>query len=523
MKKITAIVLSGVMLIATSCNKYLDINTNPNSATSAIPEYILPQAIAYTANLANSFNTYGAQVGGYSANAGGYGGFGTAFTYNFASSDYSGLFTSSYDNLEDYQSIIEQAKLDPTYSYYNAAAKIMRAYHYEWLVDTYNDVPYTNALKGLGNLTPAYSAAADIYKDLAVQLDSAILLINNGPSVLGIKSIGQTNDGLFGGNLTKWKQFANTLKLRILVRGRGKVTFANSSFDAAGFLTTDATINPGYARDNGKQNPKWNTWAFSYTGSDANKAWMPSTFARAFYDNVKLKDNGRGKAMYLNFPTTSTNQLGQETNTTVTIASCPSGSFWYPSSNRDGKSAGASTGALKGPEAPMPIITAAESYFIQAEAALTGIITGNVTTLFNSGIAASYNYLYTTPDGKLSGDPVADLATYKADNVSSPLVDITLATTTAQKLEAIITQKWIALNFVNSDQSWNDYRRTGYPVVATGAGATAIQSFASKVSESTRPDRLPTRILYPPTEGSYNSANVPKGISPFTSLIFWAK
>jgi len=79
------------------------------------------------------------------------------------------------------------------------------------------------------------------------------------------------------------------------------------------------------------------------------------------------------------------------------------------------------------------------------------------------------------------------------------------------------------LNFVNSDQSWNDYRRTGYPAVVTTAGASAAQTFASKFSESTRPDRLPTRILYPPSEGSYNSANVPKGISPFTSLIFWAQ
>jgi hypothetical protein len=76
---------------------------------------------------------------------------------------------------------------------------------------------------------------------------------------------------------------------------------------------------------------------------------------------------------------------------------------------------------------------------------------------------------------------------------------------------------------VNSEQSWNDYRRTGYPSVVTTAGATATQTFASKYSESTRPDRLPTRLLYPPSEGSYNSANVPKGISPFTSLIFWAQ
>ena len=109
MKKITAIILSGLVLVASSCSKQLDINNNPNAATSATPELILPQALNYTAGQMNSFNTYGAQVGGYSANAGGYGGFGTAFTYNFASSDYGGLFTTSYDLLEDYQSIINQS------------------------------------------------------------------------------------------------------------------------------------------------------------------------------------------------------------------------------------------------------------------------------------------------------------------------------------------------------------------------------------------------------------------------------
>ncbi|MEY4278703.1 MAG: hypothetical protein RL377_707 [Bacteroidota bacterium] len=524
MKKITAIILSGVMLIASSCSKQLDINANPNSATSATPELILPQALNYTAGLLNSFNTYGAQVGGYAANAGGYGGFGTAFTYNFASGDYGGLFTSSYDLLEDYQSIINQSQGVATNNYFNAIGKIMKSLHFQLLVDTYNDVPYSQALQGASVLSPRYDAAADIYKDLAIQLDSAITLINAGSSVVGIKTPSATQDGLFGGNMTKWKQLANTVKLRILVRGNGKVTFANSTFSSDGFLTTDALINPGYTRDNGKQNPKWNTWGWSYTGAAGNKAWMPTTFAKAFYDGVKLVDYGRGRALYYNFPSTSTNQLGQETNSTVTIAPSPEGSFWYPSSSRVGTSAGNATGALKGPNAGMPLITAAESYFLQAEGVLKGIVTGTAATLYNNGITASFRYLYALPDGTFGTlVPATDAATYLTDNASSPLVNFSLATTPAQQLEAIITQKWIALNFVNSDQAWNDYRRTGYPTLVNTPGASATQTFASKYSESTRPDHLPTRILYPPSEGAYNSANVPKGISPFTSLIFWAQ
>ncbi len=520
MKKIIAIILSGVVIFGTSCQKYLDVNQNPNQATSATPKLILPQALTYTAGNLNSFNSYGAQVGGYSANAGGYGGFGTAITYNFSSSDYSGLFTSSYDNLEDYQSIINQTQGSAVNSYYNAVARIMRVLHFQLLVDTYNDVPYTEALQGAAKLTPHYTDAKVIYKDLADQIDTALATIATGAITPSVTPLG-TSDVMFAGDMTKWKQFANTLKLRILVRGNGKVTFSNNTFDPAGFLTADATINPGYTRDNGRQNPKWINWAWdAVSGSAGNKAWMPTTFARTFYDGLNITDNGRGKALYYQFPITPTNQLGNEG---VAVVSSPEGSFWYPSSSRSGTTAGNATGALKGPEAPMPVITAAESYFIQAEAALVGITSGTVSTLFNNGITASFKYLYTLPSGTVSGSPAADVATYLSDNASSYLVNFSLAATPAQQLEAIITQKWVALNFVNSEQSWNDYRRTLYPKLVSTPGATAIQTFASKVSESTRPDKLPTRILYPPTEGSYNSANVPKGIVPFGSLIFWAQ
>lgn len=509
------------MVFGTSCKKYLDINTNPNSATSAsaTPELLLPAAMVSTANNLNGFNSYGAQLVGYMANAGGYGGFGSSISYNFSASDFSGRWSTTYDNLEDYQTILDKSASNATYSYYEAVARIMKALGFQLLVDAYNDVPYTDALKGGDNLTPTYTDAKVIYKDLADQLDKAIATIKKGQTTAGVVPL-STNDVMFGGDMTKWIQFANTLKLRIILHSNGKVTFTNTNFDAAGFLTEDAMINPGYTRDNAKQNPKWNTWGFGYTGSDANKAWMPNIFVYSFYSGAKLSDAGRGAAIYYKFPSTGTNRLGVESNS---IQSSPSGSFWYPSNNRSGASAGNATGVLKGPNAPMPVITAAESYFLQAEALVRGILTtGDANALFNSGIVASFRYLYMLPDGTTSGDPDGDAATYITDNSASYLVNFSLATTTAQKIEAIITQKYIALNMVNSDEAWNEYRRTHYPAIISTAGATGIQTFASSVSESTAPDKLPTRILYPSSEGSYNTANVPKGISPYTSKIFWA-
>src|SRR5678810_219532 len=105
MKK-TLIALAAVMVIATSCDDYLDINTNPNKPTSVTPNLVLPQAIAATAIILNQYNNYGMQIGGYAANAGGYGGFNETVSYAYTPNNYSNLWSITYDNLEDYQYII---------------------------------------------------------------------------------------------------------------------------------------------------------------------------------------------------------------------------------------------------------------------------------------------------------------------------------------------------------------------------------------------------------------------------------
>jgi hypothetical protein len=517
MKKINTIILAGMLLLGASCKKELDINNNPNNATYATPALVLPQALTATANNLNGFNTMGAELVGYAANAGGYGGFGTAISYNFSSSDFIGRWSSTYDNLEDYQYIINSSKGNAQLSYYLGVARVMKALSFQLLVDNYNDVPYSQALLGAANLTPKYDDAKTIYKSLADELDSAMNNLKTGDVTPSVTPLG-SSDVMFGGNVTKWKQFINTLKLRILVRGNGFVTFSNKTFSTDGFLAEDALINPGFKRDNGRQNPKWNTWGFGSTGSDATKSWIPNKYVFAFYDGTKLSDPGRGAATYYKFPATGLNRLGVEN---TTIPNCPPGSFWYPSTSRTGATAGATTGPLKGPSAGYPVITAAEAYFLRAEAGLVGITTENPTTMFNSGIDASFRYVYTAEDGIAPTTSSAATTTYLAANTASYLANLAVATTTAQKLEAIITQKYIALNFVNSEEAWNEYRRTGYPKVVPGGPDYA--TFASTVSESTRPDKLPTRILYPSSEGAYNSSNMPKGISPFTSLIFWAK
>jgi hypothetical protein len=108
---------------------------------------------------------------------------------------------------------------------------------------------------------------------------------------------------------------------------------------------------------------------------------------------------------------------------------------------------------------------------------------------------------------------------YRLNNVASRLVNIGLASTFEQRLEAIITQKYIAMLMSTSDEAYNEFRRTGYPVTSPG-GAPAVDIASNKSNVTERFDRLPTRVLYPSSEQSYNAANY-KAIDHKTDLIFW--
>jgi hypothetical protein len=523
MKKII-LILTLMIFILTSCSKYLDINTNPNSAISAIPSTVLPLAIVNTASFVSNLNNYGSQTVGYAANAGGYGGYGSSWTYNYLPSDGEGYWDLGYTTLENFENIVNSTQGSDVNAYYNATSKIMEAFIFQNLVDEFNDIPYTQSLKGAGQFQPVYDKATAIYPSLALLLDSAVAEINSADQFT--TPIPTGSDPLFGGNMVSWKRFANTLKLRLIVRASSVVTFANKTFTADGFLTDDAIVNPGYTLANstsGSQvSPSWNAWVTNYAGSRQGNAWIPASYVYGYYDGHKLVDPARGLAIYYNFPSTPYNQLGIMPPSN-TLTSPATAGAWY-SGGGSGTSLGSAIGVLKGPNMGEPLLLLAESDFLQAEAALRGIISGSDATLFNNGVTASFRYLYKTPNNSVATgmNPAADAATYFSANSTNYLTNYSLAVTTAQKTEAIITQKYIALNFIHGQEAWSEYRRTGYPVSSSTLINNPFGAIASTQSQATRADHLPTRLPYPASEANYNAANVPQNISVYTTTIFWA-
>lgn len=520
MKKLSIYIFMGLLAVVsfTSCQKFLDINENPNSPATSTPELVLPQAIVRVAALVPGYNDYGARIVGYEANAGGVSGWGAFVSYNYTTGDHQGLFDNTYKSLEDLQVVIDLSQGDDSKKAFVASAMILKAYNFQNLVDTYNDIPYTEALKGAAFLQPKYDKAEDIYKALADSLDVAMNIL----SAEQTSTLFRNSDKLFKGDINSWIKFANTLKLRLIVRSNGKVNFSNKTFNPLGFLTEDAMVNPGYSQTDGKQNPTWNTWAYSASGTAPTAASqrIPTPYVLSFYDGNKITDPVRIDLTFNKGIAVPTNQLGYQGDD---AKKGPSPSAWFVGVDlKDYKK----VGILKGPEAGQPLMLAAESYFLQAQANL-GKILGtpqDAAINYENGVKASFRYLSMNSAGNITRNVDEDYTNYVEANKASKLVDFSLATTDEERLEAIVTQQYIAYNMILGHQAWYEFLRTGYPTITgTNSRDNMRRTFVSFTSESTAANKLPTRILYPASEYKYNEKNVPTGISAFSSKIFWAK
>jgi hypothetical protein len=525
----TVLIAAAALALPVSCD--LDINDNPNSATAAVvtPDLTLPAAIAST--VYTQVNRYGyataAYLLGYQVPGDGVSGFGDVYTYNFTASFIVEAWTEIFSDLRDFNSIIKKAEEDPRYALYGGIARILKAYDYHLLTDAYGDVPYTEGLQGEENLAPAFDKSADVYRALVGELDEAIVILKaNRDNVGGVLGLNANSDPVFGGNYTKWIQFANNIKLRLLVRARGTeldafVQSAFATFSSEGFLKEDVLVNPGYNASS-QQNPYWTVYHSSVAGVITQPArfFIPSKYILSFYNGGKLTDDGRGALVYKGWPNVPAYQLGNEDPGrphTLEYA-------WFTGTGIT-TSASDASGILKSRSAPAPLFFAFETHFLLAEAALYGYSpdgNSDAKTHFVNGIAASFDFLLRFGAGNtlLAGaDPAQDAAGYIAANSGSYLANFDLAATEEQKLEAIITQKYIASNILNSNEAWNEFRRTGYPKIS---GTAPEDTFVSIQSTSTRADKLPVRLIYPQSEYNLNG-NTPKIPNAYSNPLFWDK
>ena len=502
MKKQFTIFSAAVLVLGLgSCSKsYFDINNNPNAATSASAQLVLPNALTVTgSNQEVPFNTLNAWLG-YLGQSGSYAtGAGDIASYKQTTNTADGLWQNRYRNLADYD-YVEKNGATQKLPFYQAAAKVMKAFVFEQLVDMFNNVPYTQALEGTNIITPKYDDAQSIYNAITLQLDSAILLLAR-PDAIGDKTYDVLfGKNFFGGSYTTalenlyWTKFANTLKLRILLRQSqisSQASFiageiAKITANGAGFLDYDAGVNPGYSNNTSQQNPQWGFFVnllgkpTSGGGADFWKANQYSISWMTTHNDPRLTQIYKPGSAGM-----TGSVLGSTNNPAGTNAATPG------------------PGILQSVSQTTILISAAESYFLQAEADVRGWLGGSAQNDYNSGVQASFDYLG-------AGSSAGYIT--QSDNQTN----FGAAAGTSEQLACIMRQEWIANNQINPFETWCNYRRLHLPADLP----LSISPFLDQT-----PASIPIRFLYPTSEYNTNSANVnAEGtIDYHKTQIFWNK
>lgn len=486
MRKILIIfILSGFFM---SCEDYLDVNTDPNNPTEVGPELILPVAQNYTARWMHtdrSVSHLGNMIMYNWSESAGYSWYNDEFLYRAdATTFYSQIFDNAYSAaLKQYSDLRD---LDgELYGAYIAIGKIMESYTFQILVDFYGDIPYSEALQRSLEANPAYDDAQSIYDNLIVELTAAIELLN-AAEASELSILPEEDDLMFSGDLTRWKQFANTVKLRILtresdVKDNAYITqeLAAIAAEGSGYITEDVTVDPGYLDEESKQNPFWEDFG---AGPDGTPTLTNLATSASDYIIDYLNSTGDTRIDYI-YEEPATGHLG-----------VPQGIVALQEDYHSDLVSNIGPGILIGPDQASVIFTLAERYFNEAELALEGF-GGDPEALYNAGVTASFESL---------GLTAADATTYLSQNI-----DRVNYAASDDPLEAIITQKWLATNGMTAEQAWFDWVRTGFP-----AGLPVSQEVANLVR--------PVRLSYPASEIGANKANVPTQPDVFSSKVFWA-
>ena len=212
------------LLVVASCTKKLDTNLHdPNGTPSSQltgKDYFAGSLVEviYNKSGINLYNStdnydYANQWMGYFARNYGWapsGGQQTMEDFQLTNNFGNGVWGSLYHNIYDLNFVIANSSKN---SILPGAARALRTMLFQELVDQYGNIPYSQAENPLLTLTPGYDSAATIYKDLIPQLDTALSVIAASQSTGD-----DASDVMFQGNKTLWSQFANTIKLRILLR-----------------------------------------------------------------------------------------------------------------------------------------------------------------------------------------------------------------------------------------------------------------------------------------------------------------
>ncbi len=522
-----------VLLFAISCSDFDEINVKPNAFTSdevSAKYFVTETQIQLYAP--NRYPYWRAQLIHWDRFAGqfcfGFNGSwwtdGLSYTYD------SGYTDAAYDYLAGYTSSLsaflnfvkEGGELE-NQNYY-AIGLIMKGLYYQTYTDVFGMVPYSEALNP-DIITPVYDSQAAIYEGVINELNEAMEIIGSSTVTGEGVELLSVNDLFFGGDLQQWKKLANTLKLRMALRAQGApgADFANAAITeamAADLLVAE-TDNALMEKDT--EISQWSNAAYGdvWYNFGVGSNW---TVGKTLVDYLQNNNDprlpmyaqpidggevvftepveGEGAALFtkhVDFILAQLDNAGVSytrvdgTNVdgqaTVTINVATDTPYYVGQPTRlNGLIYTHVKEALFSRPAqliinaknqgndifPEIVFTAAEGNFLQAEAIVKGLATGDAQTLYQDGIRQAM---------KIWGVDDASIETFLATESMAQLDGSAEA-----NLEKISIQRWIAA-YTDGSEAWSIVRDSGYPSELS-AGVSDYDLYSAGTLNGAYPQRM---------------------------------
>jgi len=503
MKKILKIYLLPAVLLlftANGCKKTFLADSVNNNVPTSVPASLLLNGILYNLvdfpdNSAEIYDQYYIYNYNYYGNN----------QYDFGSGD------NYYTTLKNVVLMEQQATKagSPAVNPYSALGKFFRAYFFSKMSLEEGDIPMTQALQGIGKLTPAYDSQKAVFLQSLAWLESAnadltALIAAGGNSVSG--------DFFFNGDLNKWQKVINAFHLRLLIElskktgdsdlavasqfaaivgNPAKYPLMTSSADNLQFAFVAPTNyypqTPDNFGQNGSRQNSSQTYISLLTSIQDPRVYAVAEPARHLVDDLHQN------------PTDFSSFVGADPGLDLGIMYANANAQDYSFLNRH-RYYSTFTGE------PSIQIGFPEQEFNIAEGINRGWVAGNAENYYIAGIQASQasygiplNGTYTAYFYRPGASGVANLGNYDTFNINvnwntyyaQPAVKYTPGAT---GLTQILQQKYLALFRHSGLEAYFQFRRTGVPTFTTGPGTGNGQ-------------RIALRFQYPSSERSANTAN----------------
>ncbi|MCG1036593.1 SusD/RagB family nutrient-binding outer membrane lipoprotein [Polaribacter sargassicola] len=461
-------------VIAFSSCEDLDINDNPNNVSETHPDLLLTNIITTAFQVQGTGAMYASRMIVQTD------GENTSQFYKWDRASF-----NDYNNLRQVTKMMEEAERISDDSYIGIGY-FFRAYYFYNLALTFGDVPYAEALKGEteGLYQPSYSTQEEVFVGILNELEEANSLLDETNIITG--------DPIFNGDVSKWKKLVNSFRLKILLTLSNKE--GNSSIDIksqfASIYNSEDIIS---ASEESARLEFVDVVNSRYTEFNSSSYGSGLYMASTFVDMLKEREDPRL------FAIAGQTKNAKEAGLSIDdFSSYAGGNPVVPYNEVNLLAAAGEVSKVNDRYTADPtaeahnLLSFSEVQFILAEAAVRGwISTANAQTFYENGIKANFNFYNTYAKGYEAYYTETEAAEY----IASTAVNFANVTTDAEKLNLILTQKYLTSFLQGGWRMYFDHLRTGYPAFPLGVGTA------------------PTRWIYPLDEYNNNSENVTEAIT----------